>query len=151
MRLTRAFTGRSLAVWLPLAVTAIAFSVSGTPQRGPKRKIACKTSENAASCYLAHGRLAAYNGTPTMRLWKIGTNRIVAIHSGPGFKREGAQADEDNADPEMPENVERAMKPFKNVVFADFEICPLEPEYRGRMQDVCIESAKNIVVGEYSF
>jgi hypothetical protein len=148
MRLTRTFTGHSLAVWLPLAVIATALSVSGAPQRTPKRKIACKILENAGSCYWAHGRLAAYNGTPTMRLWKIGTKRILAVHSGPGFKRGGT---EENEDPEMPENVERAMKPFENVVFADYEICPLEPEHRGRMQDVCIESAKNIVMAEYSF
>jgi hypothetical protein len=148
MRLTRTFTGHSLKVWLPFAVIAIVLSAKGAPQRNPKRKIACKISGNAASCYWAHGRLAAYNGTPTMRLWKIGTTRILAVHSGPGFKRGGT---EENENPEMPENIERAMKPFENVVFADYEICPLEPDNRGRMQDVCIESAKNVVTGEYSF
>jgi hypothetical protein len=75
----------------------------------------------------------------------------VAIHSGPGFKREGTQGNEENENPEMPKNVERAMNPFKNVVFADFEICPLEPEHQGEMQDVCIESAKKIVIGDYDF
>jgi hypothetical protein len=30
--------------------------------------------------------------------------------------------------------------------FADFEVCPLEPERKGWMQDVCIESAKNILI-----
>jgi len=115
--------------------------VSAAPGRAPKRKIACKTAENATSCYRTHGRLAAYNGTPTMRLWKIGTKRIMAIHSGPGFK---VGDDHENLDPEMPENLERALKPFQNVVFADFEICPLEPEVAGTMQRVCIESAKKI-------
>ena len=78
-----------------------------------------------------------------MRLCKIGTKRILAIHSGPGFK---LGDDHENSDPEMPENLERALKPFQNVVFADFEICPLEPERPGEMQDVCIESAKNVVI-----
>jgi len=31
-------------------------------------------------------------------------------------------------------------------VYADFEVCPLEPEKPGAMQAACIESAKNIVV-----
>jgi hypothetical protein len=76
-----------------------------------------------------------------MRVWKIGTKRILAIHSGPGYKKGN---DKENEGPEMPANVERALKPFQNVVFADFEICPLEPEHPGEMQAGCIESAKNI-------
>jgi len=31
-------------------------------------------------------------------------------------------------------------------IFANFEVCPLEPEKPGAMQAACIESAKNIVV-----
>jgi hypothetical protein len=31
-------------------------------------------------------------------------------------------------------------------IFADFEVCPFEPEKEGSMQPACIESAKNIVV-----
>jgi hypothetical protein len=127
-----------LVITLFVAATLLA---SGAPQRASKRKIACKTAENAGSCYWARGRLAAYNGTPTMRLWRIGTKRILAIHSGPGYKKGD---DRENEDPELPANAERALKPFQNVVFADFEICPLEPERPGVMQDVCIESAKNI-------
>lgn len=107
------------------------------------RKIACKTTENSATCYWVHGRLSAYNGTPSFRLWKIGTHRILGIYSGPD-----ANDPLDNEHPELPANVNRVFKPFSNQVFADFEICPLEPEHRGEMQDACIESAKNIVVGK---
>jgi hypothetical protein len=125
-------------------LVAIALSASGAPQRIPKRKIPCKTPEIAASCYWTHGRLNFYNGTPSIRLWKIGTHRILAIHSGPSVKR-GDQADNEN--PELPDNVERIFKPTVNWIFADFEVCPLEPERAGTMQRACIESAKNIVVG----
>ena len=121
-----------------LAITLI---VDGAPQRTPNRKIACKTPKNAASCYWTHGKLANYNGTPTLRLWKIGTKRILAIHSGPGFK---LGDDEENSNPEVPANVDRVFKSFETLVFGDFEICPLEPEHQGVMQRVCIESARNI-------
>lgn len=117
-------------------------SVLGSPQKIPKRKIACKTPENATTCYWAHGRLANYNGTPTLRLWKIGTKRILAIHSGPGYKRGD---NKENENPEVPANVDRAFKTDLTQVYGDFEICPLEPEHAGVMQDACIESAKNIV------
>lgn len=33
-------------------------------------------------------------------------------------------------------------------IFGDFEICPLEPEHKGEMQNACIESAKNLVATE---
>ncbi len=131
-----------------IAVLLFCSAGLGGAQRDSRRKIACKTPENAASCYWTHGRLAAYNGTPTFRLWKTGTHRILGVYSGAdAWKRDAL----DNEHPELPGNVNRAMKPFENVVFADYEICPLEPEHRGWMQDVCIESAKNVVVGGYSF
>jgi hypothetical protein len=113
------------------------------PQIAAKRKVPCKTPENAAACYWAHGRLSVYSGTPSFRLWKIGTHRILGIYSGP----DAAKRDElDNEHPEIPVNVRRVFKPFANQIFADFEICPLEPDVAGSMQAACIESAKNIVV-----
>jgi len=108
-----------------------------------KRKTACKTPENAAICYWAHGRLSLYNGTPSFRLWKIGTHRILGIYSGP----EGEKLDElDNEHPGFPASIRQLFKPLSNQIFADFEICPLEPEHTGVMQAACVESAKNIVV-----
>ena len=133
------------ATVLLTTVIAAALSAIGAPQGSPKRKIPYKTQEIASTCYWTHGRLSAYNGTPTMRLWKIGTKRILSIHSGPGFKR-GDQ--EENGDPDMPANLYPAFKPFETVIFGDFEVCPLEPEHPGEMQDVCIEAAQNIVVGK---
>ena len=128
-----------------LLTTLIAFTLSaiGAPQRASRRKIACKTTENTAVCYWAHGRLSAYNGTPSFRLWKIGTHRILGVYSGPDA---GKRDELDNEHPEFPANVRRVFKPFSNQIFADFEICPLEPEVAGTMQASCIESAKNIVV-----
>jgi hypothetical protein len=82
-------------------------------------------------------------------VWKIGTHRILAIRSGPSKWPSWDQRDALN--PSFPVNLERVYHtevkdPFLNRVFADFEICPLEPERGGEMQHVCIESAKNIFV-----
>jgi hypothetical protein len=52
----------------------------------------------------------------------------------------------DNEGPEFPANVEDKFEPTKNLIYADFEVCPLEPEKPHAMQAACIESAKNIVV-----
>jgi hypothetical protein len=75
---------------------------------------------------------------------KIGTKRILGIYSGPSVWPPEDQRDQDN--PEFPANVERAFDRLSNKIFADFEICPLEPERPGWMQHACIESAANIFV-----
>ena len=64
----------------------------------------------------------------------------MGIYSGPGTEKL------DNEHPELPENVERKFKTPYDRIFADFEVCPLEPERPDAMQAACIESAKNIVV-----
>jgi hypothetical protein len=107
-----------------------------------RRQIPCKTDANASSCYWTRGRLGYYNGTPAFRLWKVCTNRLLGIYSGPSVDRQAM----DNEDPEYPANVERVFDPPKNRIFADFEVCPLEAEKPRTMQAACIEAAKNIVV-----
>lgn len=124
-----------------------------------KRKIPCKTPENAAICYWTRGRLSVYEGgAPSYRLWKIGTRRILGIFNGPSHFPPAIEEYDEN--PELPETLlkayqadNRRMKKRTGTtwtippsVFADFEVCPLEPEKKGEMQAVCIESAKNIFV-----
>ncbi len=118
----------------------------GTASDASKRKIPCKTPAIAASCYWIHGRLAAYNGTPEIRLWKIGTSRLLGIYSGPSVDRRSL----DNENPGLPANIQERFVFFSNWIFADFEVCPLEPERRGWMQAACVESAKNIRVEEFN-
>jgi hypothetical protein len=84
------------------------------------------------------------NGTPAYRLWKTGSRRILGIYSGPSVDRWGL----DNESPEFPANVYKGLwnPVWGNTVWADFEVCPLEPEKPRAMQAACIESAKNIFV-----
>ena len=135
------------------ALALCAVTTQAIPQSKPTRKIPCKTPENSASCYWTRGRLGVYNGNPPWRMWKIGTRRILAIFSGPS--KFPPRNDQDSLNPEFPLNLERAYKaeeprktrlkePFPDPAFGDFEVCPLEPERKGEMQAVCIESVKNL-------
>jgi hypothetical protein len=135
------------------ALALCALAAQALPQATAKRKIPCKTPENAAFCYWTRGRLSIYNGNPPWRMWKVGTHRILAIFSGPSTFP--PRNDQDSFNPELPPNLERAYKaeeprkarlkePFPDPAFADFEVCPLEPERKGEMQAVCIESVKDI-------
>jgi len=122
------------------------------------RRTPCKTPENVSMCYWTHGRLSVWEGTPPFRLWKIGTRRILAVHNGPS--RFPPRTVDDLENPEFPTELDRAYEADNRhhkkatgmmwatppPVFADFEICPLEPEHNGWMQGVCIESAKKIFI-----
>jgi hypothetical protein len=121
-------------------------SLSTAEEHG--RHVPCKIEANAKSCYWTHGRLQLHNGTPSFRLLKIGTNRLLGVYSGPSVDRVNSL---DNENPEFPTNVQKSFRPFQNRIFGDFEVCPLEPERSGVMQAVCIEAAKNIVVEDSSW
>jgi hypothetical protein len=130
----------------PLSVvSALAISCVTTAATASSREIACKTPANANSCYWAHGRLQMHNGNPAFRIWKVGTTRLLGVYSGPSVDRLGL----DNETPELPSNVKRVFRPGDNRIFAEFEVCPLEPERPGVMQAVCIEAAKHIFVEKF--
>ena len=87
-------------------------------------------AQGADGCFTVHGRLALYNGTPSFRIWQIGTGHILAVPDGP------PSHEDDN----LPENVRRLV--WQTAVFGDFRVCPLTPARVGRMQMVRVESAR---------
>jgi hypothetical protein len=152
---------------LPLIAVALAAQVvpgqrAPQPSAAQQRKIPCKVPKNASMCYWTRGALAIYNGTPSWRIWKVGTKRILGVYSGPDAEKVDPL---DNEHPEFPTNLDRAYEAeykrkvkasepdagLPDTVWADFEVCPLEPERKGPMQAVCIESSKNIFLQKHSF
>jgi len=137
--------------------SATAPANAAKPAAGP-RKIPCKTPENASQCYWTHGRLSFYIQHPPLRIWRIGTDRLLGVYSGPSHFPPPSRGE--LLLPELPANLSRLYDDLKNWeppdelidphvywgpnVFADFQVCPLEPERHGWMQAVCIESAKNV-------
>ena len=87
-------------------------------------------------CFNVRGRLSIYNGNPAVRLWRIGTKRVLGISdqrfSSPGYRN-------------IPEDLAKQLD-GENEIFGDFLICPFTPAKPREMQLVCIESAKNVVV-----
>jgi hypothetical protein len=135
---------------LTMGVLALAFWAQAVPQNASRRKVPCKTPENAASCYWTPGRIRIGAGTPAYRLWKVGTKRLLGIYSGPSTYRD--QLSLDNENPEFPANVEKIWTPRLGVpLYGDFEVCPLAPERPGAMRPVCVESAKNLFVDRSQF
>src|SRR5579875_2172562 len=87
----------SVAPGLSVAVVLAYTSVSG----------ACSAAKNSTwPCYWIHGRMWEGNGTPSTRIWRAGTHRLLGVvNPGPG----GAEEDVGQPDslPNSPEAAER--------------------------------------------
>ena len=83
---------------------------------------------------MIHGRLSIYNGAPAMRLWKIGTRRMLGV-SEQRFAVSGYR--------NVPENVQNQINQDVDL-FGDFLVCPFTRAKAGEMQLVCIEEGRNL-------
>src|SRR5579872_3043672 len=121
------------------ALALCAVAAQALPQQTEKRKIPCKTPENAATCYWTRGRLTFYNINASYRIWKVGTKRILIVYSGPATYPPRGAAALDATNPEFPPNLEKvyqaeykhrlavkdSIPEWPDPVFANLEVCPL--------------------------
>jgi len=82
-----------------------------------------------------------YNGTPTFRIWVIGTHRVLGVQE--------IRLGDDPERPLAPEDVLGKVGFMEYEIYADFEVCPLSVEKPRAMQMVCIEAAKHVVIAPY--
>jgi hypothetical protein len=87
-------------------------------------------------CFTVHGRLSVYNGAPAMRIWKVGTKRMLGI-SEQLFAVDGYRNVPETIQNQLNQNVE---------IFGDFLVCPFTRPKVGEMQMVCVEEGKNLKV-----
>src|ERR1017187_1862506 len=95
----------------------------------------CMADVTTNQTITVHGRLCYYNGTPSARIWIVGTKRVL------GINQTGDEV------PSMPHALHDLMS-WDREVFADFIVEPLTPYEHGVMQTVRIVSASKIVVTE---
>jgi hypothetical protein len=90
---------------------------------------ACKTDPDIIDvCFTVHGRLSVWNGSPGLRIWRVGTSRILGVQD----------------DDPLPENLSKQMN-WGVEAWGDFEVCPFTKERPGVMQMVCVESAEHVL------
>jgi hypothetical protein len=111
-------------------------SVSAMSPPLPAEKSCREHPQLIGKCFRVHGRLSTYNGNPAVRLWRIGTRRVLGVSdqrfSLPGYRN-------------LPEDLMKQLNE-ENEIFGDFLVCPFTPVKPREMQLVCIESAKDVVV-----
>ena len=98
----------------------------------------CKSDPRlVGACYVIHGRVTFGLGTPALRIWPVGTKRMLGVTAGP--------IADDADDPIAPKEMLK-FAPDVEGIYGDFEVCPFTPERNGHMQMVCVQSVKNLVV-----
>jgi len=100
-----------------------------------KRSDGCRCNpELVGACFTVHGRLSPSNGTPSLRIWIIGSKRILGVIP--------------SEDEIVPPTLMAHLR-FGTSIYGDFTVCPFTESKPGEMQMVCIEEAKNLVVESY--
>ena len=79
--------------------------------------------------FKVRGRLSAWNGNPTFRIWVVGTKRMLGIRQGT----------------EMPNDLQALLGSFETEVTGDFVVFPLTRQKEGVMQIVCVSKASNLL------
>ena len=101
------------------------------------REKSCRTHPALVGrCFTVRGRLSVYNGSPALRIWRIGTRRMLGI-SEQRFSVEGYR--------NVPAYIESQINQDV-VIFGDYLVCPFTRPQPGEMQLVCLETGKNLVV-----
>lgn len=86
----------------------------------------CKTNHSVVGeCFKVRGRMNYWNGTPSTRIWIVGTHRMLGLPC---------------EDFGLPEDVRAHFSDFDDEVTGLFEVCPVSTYRKGAMQMVCVES-----------
>ena len=118
-----------------IAVLVLISATSLAQEVGPQRALRPCRAQPAlvGKCFRVYGRLALYNGAPTIRLWRAGSRRVLGVSGS--YAREGYTS--------IPEELERRLS-WETELWGDYLVCPYTRRRAGEMQMVCIESGERI-------
>jgi hypothetical protein len=129
-------TVRQLLITSALALLSIASAMQSSASRLDK---SCREHPQLVSnCFKVRGRLAVYNGAPALRIWKIGTKRMLGV-SEQRFAIAGVR--------NVPEDVQTKIDQNK-FLYGDFVVCPFTASRTNEMQLVCIDRVTNLRIKE---
>jgi hypothetical protein len=125
---------KTVVTMLIMTLWVVATSWSQDQFGGPKP---CREHPQVdGPCFNVHGRIRVYNGTPSARIWPVGTKRLLGVSEARFYKSEYSN---------MPPDLSHLLE-WDKEIFADFVVCPFTPDEPGVMRLVCVDSASNVVV-----
>ena len=92
------------------------------------------TGENLNEPFTVHGRLSNYNGSATMRIWIVGSTRMLYVAAvSPALDKINKIFDDGDGW-------------FTRDIFGDYTVEPLAPDIKGHMRPVKILGVKHVVI-----
>ena len=119
--------------WVVIVTGLQATASAATPDDVVVLSVGCKHHNSfAGSCFTFHGRVGLYEGSPDMRIWPVGSKRLLGVLPS------------ENED--VPDALRKLFLSIGDAayIFGTFEACPLTSEQPGHMQYVCIRSANSM-------
>lgn len=98
----------------------------------PKKKLCKEHPMLSGPCFKLSGRMSFSNGNPSIRIWRVGTDRVLGISEIEGFAN-------------VPDELVQQLS-WETAMFADFTVCPFTDDKQGVMRLICVESAENISI-----
>ena len=126
---------RVSGVLISLAIAVLPVSVAGAGQDIDMGLGCASNPQRVGACFSVYGRLSAYNGNPSLRIWPLGTHRLLGV-----IPDEEPRA--------IPSGIRQSVG-FGREVWGDFQVCPFTMAKAGHMQFVCVESVSNVRTHEY--
>ncbi len=93
----------------------------------------------SGSCFEIRGRMGFSNGNPSIRIWPVGTRRLLGLSVGRASMSENYN---------LPKEL-LAQLSWGKAMYADFIVCPFTDDEPGVMKIVCVESAENISIRDW--
>ena len=88
------------------------------------------------SKFVVHGVMQVWNGAPSVRIWIIGTKRILGVSEGMYYLKGF-----DN----YPSWLGKKLN-TDNEIVGDFVVYPFTPDKKGVMRLVCVDTAYNLII-----
>lgn len=121
--------------WKATPLNADSASIARYGKKSQPPSQSCKSDPDVSGeCFSVHGRISAYNGNPTFRMWRIGTKRMLGISQ---LQYPGSET------VVLPPPLAGKVS-FDETAWGDYLVCPLTEDTPGWMQMVCVESASHV-------
>ncbi|MBI1180741.1 MAG: hypothetical protein GC201_09300 [Alphaproteobacteria bacterium] len=115
-------------------LAALLLSALAIPALADDARPQCKGSPKVVDeCVTLYGVLGVYTGTPSIRIWPVGTKKLY-----------GVSDTRDDGSVWLPPRLKDALAANPVEINGKFVMCPLEPARDNHLTLVCLESATEL-------
>jgi hypothetical protein len=114
------------------------------PARAEDPGAACTSSpQRVGQCLTVHGRMTSCTAVPSIRIWVVGTKRVLGVEDA-----EGNPGSDAVLPPDLDAKVS-GLSPCSKAAWGDFTVCPLTASKPGVMQRVCLAKTGKVRITDF--